>query len=81
MARDEVTPAASRARREKRDFQRRVVEERRAAGDTSISFLDGGRLLGREFHECAVDGVHPTDLGFWRIAKGLEPVLKDILRA
>jgi hypothetical protein len=81
MARDQVSPAVAGARKGKRDFQRRVVAERRAAGDRNICFLDGGGLLGRDFHECTVDGVHPTDLGFWRIAKGLEPVLKHILKA
>jgi hypothetical protein len=79
MARDHFSPAAIRTCEEKREFQRRAVEERRAAGDEHIHFLDGGGLLGRDFDECTVDGVHPTDLGFWRIAKGLAPVLRGIL--
>jgi hypothetical protein len=66
-------------REEKRDFQRRTVEERRAGGDSNIHFCDGGTLLGDEFHECSVDGVHPTDLGFWLLARSLESVLSSIL--
>jgi len=36
-------------------------------------------LLGEDFDECTVDGVHPTDMGFMRIARGLEPVIRKIL--
>jgi lysophospholipase L1-like esterase len=71
----------SRAKRlANRDFQRETVERLAAAGDSNISFLDGGRLLGGgDWEECTVDGSHPTDLGFWRMAKGLEPVLRRLL--
>ncbi len=44
-----------------------------------IFFQDGGELLGEDFEECTVDGVHPTDLGFMRIANGLTPVVRGIL--
>jgi lysophospholipase L1-like esterase len=81
MARDHFSPVEAREREERRDFQHRTVEEQRAAGDANIHFMDGGGLLGRDFDECTVDGVHPTDLGFWRMAKALEPVLKGILGA
>jgi lysophospholipase L1-like esterase len=47
--------------------------------DAEIFFFDGADLLGRDFDECTVDGVHPTDLGFQRIAAGLEPVFRTIL--
>jgi hypothetical protein len=81
MAPDCFSLSGARDRDGKRGFQRRTVQGRRAAGDANIHFLDGARLLGGDFDECTVDGVHPTDLGFWRMAKGLEPVLKDILGA
>jgi len=68
-------------REAKRDFQRGVVEERRAAGDGNVHFLDGATLLAEDFEECTVDGVHPTDLGFWQMARVLEPVLRSILGA
>ena len=64
-----------------RDFQRRTVARRRRAGDTRIAFVDGGTLLGTDFGNCSVDGVHQTDLGFLRIADRLEqPVLKLLKR-
>jgi lysophospholipase L1-like esterase len=36
-------------------------------------------LLGADFNECTVDGVHPTDLGFIRMAEQLNPVLKKYI--
>ncbi|WP_235550567.1 SGNH/GDSL hydrolase family protein [Paenibacillus sp. Soil750] len=50
-------------------------------GDCNLHFLDGEHLLGdADYHECTVDGVHPTDLGFFRMANGLTPVLQSILK-
>jgi hypothetical protein len=66
--------------RENRAFQHRTVMQLRAAGDRHIFFLDGSKLLGRDFDECAVDGVHPTDLGFYRIAGGMIPAIKRTLK-
>ena len=44
-----------------------------------MHFFDGSSLLGDDADECTVDGVHATDLGFLRIARALEPVIRDIL--
>lgn len=60
-------------------FQQELVETRRAAGDSNIYFLDGGTLFREHADECTVDGVHPTSLGFIKMADGLEPVIKRIL--
>ncbi len=62
-----------------RDFQKNLVEDRKTAGDTNIYFLDGSSILGDDYDECTVDGVHPTDLGSFRIADALQPVIEDIL--
>lgn len=62
------------------EFQKGVVDKRKAAGDQNIYFLDGGTLLGEDAHECTVDGVHPTDLGFLKMARSIEPVLRKILK-
>lgn len=61
-------------------FQRDEIERRNAAGDRLCFFLDGSGLTGSDWHECLVDGLHPTDLGFERMAAGLLPVITDILR-
>lgn len=60
-------------------FQRDEVERRRAAGDRLVFFLNGEELTGPDWHECTVDGVHPTDLGFHRMAAGLLPVINELL--
>jgi lysophospholipase L1-like esterase len=60
-------------------FQRDTVAALRAQGDPHIHFHDGSTLLGEDWEECTVDGVHPTDLGFWRMAKELDPVLRGLL--
>ena len=54
-----------------RDFQKDLVESRKAEGDNNIYFLDGSSILGEDYFECTVDGVHPNDLGSMRIAEGL----------
>lgn len=62
-----------------RVFQRNLVQERKAAGDNNIYFLDGSTILGEDFYECTVDGGHPTDLGAYRIAEAMLPVIQGIL--
>ena len=64
---------------ENRDFQKRLVRERRTAGDENIYFMDGSKVLGNDYDECTVDGVHPTDLGSLRIAEALLVAIEEIL--
>jgi lysophospholipase L1-like esterase len=60
-------------------FQADFVRARQAAGDKNIHFLNGGSLLGEHAHECTVDGVHPTDLGFMKMAEAIQPMIKTII--
>ena len=62
-----------------REFQRKTVEDLRCKGDEKIMFLDASEFLGEDFDECTVDGCHPNDLGFLRIANGMEPFLREVL--
>jgi len=62
-----------------RSYQRELVASLRAAGDANLHFFDGSRLLGRDYDECTVDGVHPNDLGFFKMAAGLAPVIQMLL--
>lgn len=62
-----------------RSIQCDEVKRRTLAGDRNIYFANGYEFLGRDFDECTVDGVHPTDLGFLRISDALEPHLREIL--
>ena len=53
-----------------------------AAGDKNVYFVDGleaYKEIGVEY--CVVDNAHPNDLGFYRMAKTVFPVLKKILES
>lgn len=46
-------------------------------GDQNVRYIDGSELFaGDGWDGCTVDGVHPNDLGFYRMAKRIE---KDII--
>ena len=43
-----------------------------AKGDKNVYFVDGDRLFGGDNRDaCTVDGGHPNDLGFYRMADAL----------
>ena len=57
---------------------REAYEELKRQGIRNIHYLPGeGQRAGRE--NGTVDGVHPTDLGFFRMATAYLPVLKGLL--
>jgi hypothetical protein len=53
---------------------RRLLDE----GVTHLSYVPGDVLLGED-GDATVDGSHPTDLGFTRLADALEPVIRAAL--
>jgi len=59
---------------------KKLFDHRVKAGDKKIFYIPGGKLLGDD-GQGTVDRVHPTDLGFMRMADVIEPVLKRALRA
>ena len=66
--------------------QRRAViystyESAKASGDENVYFLDGEAFFGADDDKylCSTDGTHPNDLGFYRMAQCIEPLLKEIL--
>ncbi len=58
-----------------RDFVAGLVE----AGDAHIHFLDGSSAIESEFMDGTVDGTHPTDLGFYLMAKHWAPEIRRLL--
>ena len=55
--------------------------EARKAGDKRVYFVDGASLFGGEFRDsCTVDGCHPNDLGFHRMAMVIGEVVGHALR-
>jgi len=51
-----------------------------SAGDDNVYFIDGRTLFGESDRDaCSVDGTHPNDIGFIRMARRVSAVLEGIL--
>ena len=76
----DVPFVAARAERVKgsNDLLRKIYEERVARGDRRISLVPASDLIGHD-GEGTVDGVHPNDLGFLRMADAIEPHLRKAI--
>ena len=66
------------------DKRRAIIYETyckaKAQGDNLVWFIDGEKMYGDiEKNACTVDTCHPTNLGFYRMAKYIAPVLKKLL--
>lgn len=62
----------------KNALQRAAFEKLAAEGVKRLTYLEGGHLLGDD-EEGTVDGVHPTDLGFSRMAAAIGPAIEAAL--
>lgn len=66
--------------RQRRDVIRRTYDHARSNGDINVYFIDGETLFGKSDRDaCTVDGCHPNDLGFYRMAKHIYPVVRDVI--
>ena len=66
----------------RRDIIRKTYENAVAAGDKNVYFVDGFTLFsGKHSDACTVDGIHPNDLGFYRMSQVIGKVLKKVLTA
>ena len=53
----------------------------KAQGDDNVAFIDGESMLGqKDWDMCTVDNCHPNDLGFYRMAEAVSPVLQALLK-
>jgi lysophospholipase L1-like esterase len=57
-----------------------AYERLRKSGVRNLFYVRAENLLGDD-GDATVDGTHPTDLGFERMADALEPVLRRALKA
>ncbi len=62
----------------RRGALRKAYEALVADGVPGLHYVSGEHLLGDD-DEATVDGSHPTDLGFVRMADALEPVLRPLV--
>ena len=54
--------------------------EAKAAGDENVYFLSGKELMALVEDNGSVDGTHPTDSGFFSMAKAIGGVFEEILK-
>ncbi len=63
--------------------RKKIIEETykkaKKLGDNNVWFLDGKKLMGSKDRDlCFVDGSHPNDLGFYRMAKVIYNKMTEI---
>jgi hypothetical protein len=58
---------------------RGLHDRMQAAGDKNVYYIRAFELLGGDGDD-TVDGTHPTDLGFFRMAQGIAPIVRAALR-
>jgi len=67
--------------KERRNVIRNTYENALKSGDKNVYFVDGETLFGQcDRDACTVDGCHPNDLGFMRMAENIYPTLKKALK-
>lgn len=79
MTRPKVYLSASDEERVKiaRGTYERAVER----GDKNVYFIEGRELMALAGDNGTVDGTHPTDLGFFAMAKRLSQTIEEILKS
>lgn len=65
---------------QRRDIIRATYEHAVAAGDKNVWYIDGGTYYGMQDRDaCSSDGCHPNDLGMYRMAQVIRPVMEEML--
>jgi len=63
----------------RREVLRNSFIKARESGDNHVYFIDGETLFGTKDREiCTVEGIHPNDLGFYRIAEKIYELYQEI---
>lgn len=64
----------------RRDIIKATYDHAIADGDKNVYFIDGSTVFSGDFSDCCtVDGIHPNDLGFCRMAQKILHILQKIL--
>jgi len=64
---------------EENEALKNIYRIQKKGGDRNIFYMDAKNLIGND-SESTVDGVHLTDLGFFRMSKNLYPMLRKIIK-
>jgi len=67
----------------RREVVKATYDRARGSGDENVYFIDGESFFRDDPDKelCFVDTIHPNDLGFHKMAKVVEPVIKTLLEA
>lgn len=66
--------------RARRNVVLRTYRRAREQGDKRVFLADAKNAYGKYYQHCTVDGCHPNDLGFMRIAEAYYPTLRRAVR-
>ena len=78
---EKYLPVAGREAFERVCVTKSTFERAKNDGDKNVYLIDGKTLLGEDDREMNFsDFAHPNDLGFYKMAKTIYPVLKEILK-
>ena len=58
---------------------KRTYESARTCGDWNVYFIPGYSFFDEVEGDYTVDGIHPTDLGFHYMARGIAPILRSAI--
>lgn len=65
---------------EREEIARSTYLKAKANGDTNVYFISGAEFFTDSLADsCTVDGVHPGDLGFYKMAEKISKVLEKVL--
>ncbi len=62
------------------EIVRKTFENAKNSGDNNVYFIEGPKLMELAGDEGTVDGCHPTDLGFFSMARAILDVMKKIFK-
>lgn len=78
ITRPDIIPSADRDSRF--DAIKKTYDNAIAKGDKNVYFINGASFFDGLPNDFTVDGVHPTDFGFYCMAKGTAAVLEKVLK-
>lgn len=65
--------------KKRRDIIKSTYLRAMSEGDKNVYFIDGSRFFVKDRNACTVDGCHPNDIGFSKMAKKIGAILDKIL--
>jgi lysophospholipase L1-like esterase len=71
---------AAEENKKRRDIIYKTYIDAIKEGDENVFFIDGELMFGiKDRDSCTVDGCHPNDLGFMRMAEVIYPCIERVL--